>query len=93
MLSTFARSSTRAVIARGLIRGHATAVSLPAVERAEEGLALRHSWTKNEIGKIYNGPLLDLVFRAAAVHRKHFDPSKIQMCTLMNIKSELFKQG
>ncbi|CAE6433380.1 unnamed protein product [Rhizoctonia solani] len=87
MLCRFARSSTRSVIARGVVRGHATAVSLPAAERAEEGSTLRNSWTKSEISEIYHGPLLDLVFRAAAVHRKHFDPSKIQMCTLMNIKT------
>lgn len=49
--------------------------------------AVRHDWTKPEIQKTYDGPLLDLVFRAAAVHREHHDPSKIQLCTLMNIKS------
>ena len=49
--------------------------------------AVRHDWTKPEIQKIYDGPLLDLVFRAAAVHREHHDPRKIQLCTLMNIKS------
>lgn len=48
----------------------------------------RHSWTKPEIQKIYDTPLLDLVFRAASVHRQYHDPSKIQLCTLMNIKSE-----
>ena len=50
--------------------------------------ATRHSWTKQEIQKIYDSPLLDLVFRAASVHRQYHDPSKIQLCTLMNIKSE-----
>lgn len=49
--------------------------------------ATRHTWAKQEIQKIYNTPLLDLVYRAAAVHRQHHDPSKIQLCTLMNIKS------
>ena len=48
----------------------------------------RHSWTKHEIQTIYDAPLLDLVFRAASVHRQYHDPSKIQLCTLMNIKSE-----
>ncbi|KAH7914504.1 hypothetical protein BJ138DRAFT_1143874 [Hygrophoropsis aurantiaca] len=51
------------------------------------GLALRHDWTRQEIQKIYDGPLLDLVFRASSVHRQHQDPSKIQLCTLMNIKT------
>lgn len=47
----------------------------------------RRYWTKQEIHDIYDTPLLDLVFRAAAVHRANHDPSKIQLCTLMNIKS------
>lgn len=48
----------------------------------------RHSYTKQEIQQIYDTPLMELVFRAASVHRQHHDPSKIQLCTLMNIKSE-----
>lgn len=47
----------------------------------------RHDWSKQEIQRIYDSPLLDLVFRAASVHRQHHDPTKIQLCTLMNIKS------
>lgn len=48
---------------------------------------IRHNWTKPEIRGIYDSPLMDLVYRAASVHRQHHDPSKIQLCTLMNIKS------
>ncbi|CAL1696443.1 unnamed protein product [Somion occarium] len=47
----------------------------------------RHDWSKQEIQQIYESPLLELVFRAANVHRQHHDPSKIQLCTLMNIKT------
>jgi len=43
--------------------------------------------SKQEIQEIYDSPLLDLVFNAASVHRQHHDPGKIQLCTLMNIKS------
>lgn len=50
----------------------------------------RHNWRRQEIKDIFQSPLMDLVFRAAAVHRDHHDPSKIQLCTLMNIKSALF---
>lgn len=56
--------------------------------RAQTTSATRHDWTKTEIRAIYDTPLLDLVFRSAAVHRQHHDPTKIQLCTLMNIKSE-----
>ena len=45
-------------------------------------------WKRNEVKEIFDGPLLDLVFRSASVHRQHHDPSKVQLCTLMNIKSE-----
>jgi biotin synthase len=46
-------------------------------------------WKRDEVKEIFHGPLLDLVFQSASVHREHHDPSKIQLCTLMNIKSEL----
>jgi biotin synthase len=45
-------------------------------------------WKRSEVKEIFNSPLLDLVFRSASVHRQHHDPSKIQLCTLLNIKSE-----
>lgn len=47
----------------------------------------RHDWSKQEIQAIYSTPLLELVYNAASVHRQHHDPSKIQLCTLMNIKT------
>lgn len=31
---------------------------------------------------------MELVYRAASVHRQWHDPERIQLCTLMNIKSE-----
>lgn len=48
---------------------------------------VRNDWNRVEVQKIYDSPLMDLVYRAASVHREHHDPSKIQLCTLMNIKS------
>ncbi|KAF8845325.1 biotin synthase [Paxillus ammoniavirescens] len=48
---------------------------------------IRHDWTRREIQNIYDSPLLDLAFRAATIHRQSHDPSKIQLCTLMNIKT------
>ncbi len=36
---------------------------------------------------MYHTPLLDLVFHAAAVHRRHNDPSLVQRCTLLSIKT------
>jgi len=70
-----------------LQRGLATPANLPASEKSG---VTRHNWKRKEIQDIYNSPLLELVFRAATVHREHQDPNKIQLCTLMNIKSSCF---
>lgn len=48
---------------------------------------IRHNWTREEIEKIYNQPLLELVFQAATVHREHQTASEVQVCTLLSIKT------
>lgn len=40
-----------------------------------------------DVERIYNGPLLELVFEAARVHRAHHDPRQVQCSTLINIKT------
>lgn len=49
--------------------------------------ATKHNWTKQEILDIYNTPLLELVYRAATVHREHHDPRKVQVSSLLSIKT------
>ena len=44
-------------------------------------------YTKEEIQEIYNSPLLDLIFRAASVHRMFHDPSEVQVSSLLSIKT------
>ena len=46
-----------------------------------------NGWTKDSISKVYNTPLMELVYQSASVHRAHHDPTQIQLCTLLNIKS------
>jgi biotin synthase len=48
---------------------------------------LRHAWTRDEVGEIYNQPLLDAVFEAHAVHRRYFEPGEVQLCQLLSIKT------
>ncbi|KJA26005.1 hypothetical protein HYPSUDRAFT_36865 [Hypholoma sublateritium FD-334 SS-4] len=67
-----------------LARSLATHAAPPARSAAQ---ITRNDWTKEEIQAIYDTPLLDLIFRSASVHREHNDPSKVQLCTLMNIKT------
>ncbi|KQT11789.1 biotin synthase [Methylobacterium sp. Leaf399] len=49
--------------------------------------AIRHDWTVAEIQAIHDLPLLDLVYRAAEVHRAHNDPADIQRASLLSIKT------
>jgi biotin synthase len=52
-----------------------------------EGVALRHDWTLAEIRAIHDQPLLDLLFQAQSVHRKVFADNKVQLCSLLSIKT------
>src|SRR6478736_453565 len=48
---------------------------------------IRNDWTKEEITDIYNTPLLELVYRAATIHRQYQDTAEVQVCTLLSIKT------
>ena len=47
----------------------------------------RNNWTLTEIKEIYDTPLLDLIFRAAAIHRQYNETGEVQVCTLLSIKT------
>jgi len=49
--------------------------------------APRHDWTREEVRELLRLPFPDLIFRAAQVHREHFDPSEVQISTLLSIKT------
>ena len=48
---------------------------------------IRHDWKREEIRDIYNAPLLDLLYRAASVHKQYNDTAEVQVCTLLSIKT------
>jgi biotin synthase len=58
--------------------------SLAQANRSED---LRHDWTKQSVREIYHQPLLDLLFAAQQTHRKFHDPTRIQLCRLLSIKT------
>jgi biotin synthase len=41
----------------------------------------------DDVRTLYHSPLLELVYRAATVHRQHSDPKFVQQCTLLSIKT------
>ncbi len=55
-----------------------------------EGAALpglRHDWRLAEVEALFELPFMDLMFRAQQVHRAHHAANRIQMSTLLSIKT------
>jgi biotin synthase len=50
-------------------------------------IAPRHDWTLAEVEALFARPFMDLVFEAASVHRRWFDPSEVQTSQLLSIKT------
>jgi biotin synthase len=50
------------------------------------GRAVR-KWTIAQIEALYALPFNDLIHRAQAIHREHFDPNAVQLSTLLSIKT------
>ena len=44
-------------------------------------------WTSENAAAIYRLPFNDLLFRAQSLHRQHFDPNRVQLSRLLNIKT------
>lgn len=49
--------------------------------------AIRHDWSVTEVQALLALPFNDLLFRAQTVHRQHFDPNRVQVSTLLSIKT------
>jgi biotin synthase len=47
----------------------------------------RNDWTRAEVEEIFNMPVLDLIYRAATVHRQYHQANEVQVCTLLSIKT------
>jgi biotin synthase len=47
----------------------------------------RHDWTLSEVEALFALPFPELVFRAASVHRAHFDPAEVQLSQLLSVKT------
>ena len=49
--------------------------------------AIRHDWTRAEIGALMDLPFADLLARSHAVHRAHHDANAVQVSTLLSVKT------
>jgi biotin synthase len=58
----------------------------PVRSSANPGV-IRNDWTRAEVGALFALPFSELMFEAARIHRMHFDPTEVQISTLLSIKT------
>ncbi|WP_282608352.1 biotin synthase BioB [Pelagibius sp. Alg239-R121] len=63
------------------------ALSAKPLEQHDDVSAPRHDWTREEAQRLYDLPFNDLLFEAQTVHRRYFDPNKVQKSRLLSIKT------
>ncbi|MEO6078193.1 MAG: biotin synthase BioB [Steroidobacteraceae bacterium] len=67
---------------------NSTAFVLPSVEVGVSRYgALRHDWRLAEVEALFALPFMDLMFRAQQVHRAFHTANRVQMSTLLSIKT------
>jgi biotin synthase len=47
----------------------------------------RHDWTRDEVRALFDLPFPELMFRAQSLHRQNFDPTEVQISTLLSVKT------
>lgn len=52
-----------------------------------DGAGLRHDWSREEVAALFEAPFNDLLYRAQSAHRRHFDPNRVQVSTLLSVKT------
>lgn len=63
---------------------HPVRQTLPATDARRRSA---HPWTVDAVTALFDLPFNDLLFRAQAVHREHFDANAVQLSTLLSIKT------
>jgi biotin synthase len=48
---------------------------------------VRHDWRIEEVRDLFAAPLMELVYKAAQVHRQFHDAGEVQVCKLISIKT------
>ncbi len=60
---------------------------LEYVKVPDSHIETRPSWSRADVAALLALPFPELMFRAMSVHRMHFDPTKVQISTLLSIKT------
>lgn len=84
-------ATTKISSASKVLGAHAVGDSpfLPLVKAIDVAINAKphNTWTRDQITEIYHTPLQELMFQAQIQHRKFHNPSEVQLCTLLSIKT------
>ncbi len=58
-----------------------------SVTMLERETPVKPHWSREAVAALMALPFAELMFRAQSVHRAHFDPSEVQISTLLSIKT------
>jgi biotin synthase len=64
-----------------------SAATQPVHWQQRAGVSSESRWPRRDIEALFALPFADLISRAQAVHREHFDPNRVQLSTLLSIKT------
>src|SRR5262249_5887725 len=67
------------------VHRHGAAMTIAASER-DPGI-VRHDWTRAQVRALFELAFPELIFGAQRIHRLHFDPTEVQISTLISIKT------
>ena len=62
-----------------------TALVVNLLDKIRNKMAIK-DWTKEEILAVYNTPLMELIYKAAEVHKQHHTIGEVQVSSLLSIK-------
>lgn len=63
------------------------AVKLINLNTENQMIEVKNDWELDEIKALFELPFNDLLFKAHSIHRETFDPNKVQVSSLLNIKT------
>ena len=62
-------------------------VKLIKLNTENQMIEVKNDWELDEIKALFELPFNDLLFKAHSIHRQTFDPNKVQVSSLLNIKT------
>src|SRR5262245_11374039 len=63
------------------------AAEIAAAASADMSDIVRHDWTREQVRALFALPFPELMFHAQSIHRRYFDPTEVQISTLLSIKT------